>query len=127
MCLRTHVAVLAVGAFMTGCRAPQTTPNALLSRPFIVLDTVSDSPGTNVETRIVTFTAQVSGAPPLIQQWEVNKGKGFVPVSFSATNSVLVIGNAQLSDNGFYALFATNAFGVTNTTPVRLVVVEGRD
>ena len=102
-------------------------PHALPPRLFIVADTTTDSPGTNLVTRIVTFKAEVGGTPPIALQWKVDKGRGFVPVSAAATNPVLVISNALIADTGSYALFATNAAGVTNTMPVPLVVVEGVD
>jgi hypothetical protein len=95
--------------------------------PFIVTDTATDSPGTNLETRIVTFTAEVGGTPPIFRQWKVDKGGGFVAVAASATNTVLIISNAHVADTGRYALFATNAVGGTSTTPVPLVVIEGVD
>ena len=96
-------------------------------RPFIVADTTTDSPGTNLVTRIVTMKAEVGGTPPIALQWKVDKGKGYAAVSASATNSVLVITNARISDTGRYALFATNNAGSTNTAPMPLVVVEGVD
>jgi hypothetical protein len=95
--------------------------------PLIVADTTTDSPGTNLVTRIVTFTAEIVGAPPLFRQWKVDKGSGFVAVSAGATNSTFIITNAGIADTGRYALFATNALGSTNTTPMPLVVVEGTD
>ena len=35
-----------------------------LIAPFIIRDTATDSPGTNIVTRLVTLTAQVGGSPP---------------------------------------------------------------
>ena len=112
--------------------APPTAVNpsssgSLSVPPFIVSDTATDSPGTNLETRIVTFTAEVGGTPPILRQWKVDKGSGFVAVSPGATNSVLILSNARVADTGRYALFATNRLAATNTTPVPLVVVEGVD
>ncbi len=95
--------------------------------PFVVTDTATDSPGTNLETRVVTFSAEIGGTPPVFKQWKVDKGHGFLPVSASATNAEFIIPNAHLADSGRYALFATNSAGGTNTTPVPLVVVEGVD
>src|SRR5205814_2035993 len=57
--------------------------------PFIVADTVTDSPGTNLATRLVKFTADLGGTAPIFKQWKVNKGGGFVDVSASATNATL--------------------------------------
>jgi hypothetical protein len=96
-------------------------------RPYIEADTTTDSPGTNLVTRVVTFKAEIGGTPPITLQWKVDKGNGFVAVSARATNWVLVLTNALISDTGRYALFATNSAGATNTTPVPLVVVEGVD
>ncbi len=95
--------------------------------PFIVADTATDSPGTNLETRVVTFTAAVGGTPPLRLQWEVDHGQGFVAVSAEATNAWFKLPNAHLTDTGIYALFATNAAGRLHTQSVPLVVVEGAD
>jgi hypothetical protein len=101
--------------------------NPVIQPPFILRDTMTDSPGTNLETRIVTLTAELSGAKPLALQWKVDRGRGFVPVSAHATNSVLVITNARVTDSGRYALFGTNGAGATNSKPVGLVVVVGAD
>jgi hypothetical protein len=95
--------------------------------PFIVTDTQTDSPGTNLETRVVTFTAKMGGTPAVRLQWQVDRGNGFVPVSATASNPVLVIPNARVTDTGSYALFASNSVGSLHTTPMPLVVVEGAD
>ena len=83
------------------------------------------------------FVCRVDGAerrhhrlkdlPPILRQWKVDEGSGFVAVSASATNSVLIITNARIADTGRYALFGTNGVAGTNTTSVRLVVIEGVD
>jgi hypothetical protein len=94
--------------------------------PFILQDTLNDSPGTNIVTRIVTFTAQVGGSQPLFLQWKVNKGAGFEDIP-NATNATYRIDNAQVEHNGLYALFATNSAGSTNTSPQALFITEGED
>lgn len=94
--------------------------------PYIVKDTDNDSPGTNIVTRIVTITAEVGGTPPIALQWKLDRGHGFEDIP-GATNATYRIGNAQISDAGFYSLFATNAVGHINTTPVPLIVSEGVD
>ena len=109
-----------------------TSPGALsnatpAAAPFIITDTTTDSPGTNLVTRVVTLTATIGGTPPIFLQWKVDKGSGFVAVSASSTNSVFTISNAQVADTGLYALFATNCAGSIKTTPVPLVVIEGVD
>jgi hypothetical protein len=114
-------------ALLMLARHPDRANSSSAAAPFIVADTTTDSPGTNLVTRIATFTAKVGGAPPLFLQWKVDKGSGFVAVSDSATNSVLIVSNARIADTGRYALFATNGVGGTNTTPMPLMVVEGVD
>ena len=94
--------------------------------PYIVKDTDNDSPGTNIVTRVVTIKAEVGGTPPVALQWKLDKGHGFEDIP-GATNATYRIGNAQISDAGFYSLFATNAAGHINTTPVPLIVSEGTD
>jgi len=107
----------------------QTSLNARSNAvaPFIMTDTTTDSPGTNLVTRVVTLTAAIGGTPPIFLQRKVDKGSGFVAVSASATNPVFTISNALVADTGLYALFATNCVGGIKTTPVPLVVVEGVD
>jgi hypothetical protein len=105
--------------------SPAAFPSPAVA-PFIVQDTATDSPGTNMVTRIVTFTAQVGGAPPPALQWEVDHGNGFEAIT-GATKAAFRIGNAQVSDSGRYALFATNSAGGIHTTPVPLFVTEGED
>jgi len=94
--------------------------------PFIVKDTDSDSPGTNIVTRIVAIKAEIGGTPPFALQWKVDRGHGFESIP-GATNATYRIGNAQVSDAGLYSLFATNSFGHISTTPVPLIVSEGVD
>jgi hypothetical protein len=103
-----------------------TLPAQRAVAPFIVQDTENDSPGTNIVTRIVTFSAGISGTPPPALQWKVDKGNGFEVIS-GATNAIFRIGNAQVSDSGFYSLFATNSAGGISTKPQQLVVTEGED
>ncbi|MDR3458551.1 MAG: hypothetical protein P4N60_13960 [Verrucomicrobiae bacterium] len=96
------------------------------SPPFILADTSSSSPDTNLVGNLVIFTAKIGGTPPITLQWKVNKGGGFVAVP-DATNSWLGITNAQISDSGLYALFATNFAGGAGTTPRAITLVDGVD
>lgn len=80
------------------------------------------TPSTNVYVgSTVTFSASFAGTLPITNQWEVNTGGGFVPIA-GATNSTLTLTNLQLADAGSYALFASNAAGSSNSTPVILSV-----
>jgi hypothetical protein len=89
--------------------------------PFISLatDISADSPATNYVGRTVTLSATITGTAPITNQWAVNKGSGFVSI-VNATNSTLVLTNAQISDSGIYELVATNSAGSTNTSPLTL-------
>lgn len=89
-------------------------------------DTETDSPGTNMVTRIVTFKAQVGGTPAPLLQWKVDHGKGFEAIA-GATRSTYRISNAQVTDSGSYSLFATNSAGNISTTSVPLYITEGED
>jgi hypothetical protein len=114
---------LAIAPALPNGRAVSSFPLA----PRIIVDTTTDSPGTNLETRVVTLSAEIRGTPPLLLQWKVDKGSGFVPVAASATNSTLTISNAQVEVSGFYALFGTNSAGSVTSTPVPLVVRQATD
>jgi hypothetical protein len=106
--------------------SPSKPGQSTVTPPFIVRDTESDSPGTNIVTRIVTFTAEIGGTPPPTLQWKVDKGSGFVTIP-GATNSLYRIANAQVEHSGTYALFARNSAGEIRTTPQPLIVTEGQD
>lgn len=97
---------------------PVTAPTLSLSS-----DTTSDSPASNYAGRNITLTAGFAGYPEPTLQWKVDTGSGFVNVSASATNSSLTISNAQTSDTGSYALFASNVAGTLNSTPMALTIL----
>ena len=64
-----------------------------------------------------TFDIGVLGAQPLSYQWQFNGAD--LP---SATNRLLVVSNAQLTDSGNYRLLVTNAYGgVTSSVAVLTV------
>src|SRR5207247_1485031 len=60
---------------------PLASQQLRVAPPFIRTDTATDSPGTNLVTRVVTLRAEMGGTPPLVLQWKVDKGAGFVAVS----------------------------------------------
>jgi uncharacterized repeat protein (TIGR01451 family) len=64
-----------------------------------------------------TFNVLAGGAGPFIYQWRFNSTN--LP---NATNSVLVITNARVSDAGNYAAEASNAFGSTESSNAVLFV-----
>ena len=87
-------------------------------------DTTSDSPATNYVGRTINLSAALGGSAPINYQWKVNTGSGFVSIA-NATNSTVTLANVQISNSGIYELFATNAAGSTNTSPLTVTVVTG--
>ncbi len=67
----------------------------------------------------VLFSVIADGTPPLSYQWSFN-GTNLL----DATNSVLVITNAQISDAGNYAVAVSNAFGSEESSNAVLIVGE---
>ena len=57
------------------------------------------------------FEVTAAGTPPLQYQWSFESTD-----LVAATNTLLAITNAQLSDDGHYAVRVANAFGVTNSS-----------
>ena len=92
--------------------------------PYLSLATdTTASPSTNYVGSAVTLSASFGGTQPITNQWEVNTGSGFVPLT-GATNTTLKLTNLQLTDSGAsYALFASNVAGSSNSTPVTLTVL----
>ena len=68
---------------------------------------------------MATFNVVAEGTPPFSYQWSFN-GTNLL----EATNSVLVITNAQLSDAGDYAVEVANAFGSEDSSNAVLIVGE---
>ena len=84
--------------------------------PFVTLDPTNQVTllGSNV-----TLSAAASGTPPLSYQWQLNGAS-----LDGATNTSLSLTNVQFANEGNYSLVISNAFGVTNTTPVFVNVVD---
>ena len=68
---------------------------------------------------MAAFNVVAEGTPPFGYQWSFN-GTNLL----EATNSVLVITNAQLSDAGDYAVEVANAFGSEQSSNAVLIVGE---
>jgi hypothetical protein len=66
-----------------------------------------------------TFSAALGGTAPIRYQWKTN-GVSLV----GATNLTLVLTNVQLANAATYTLWATNAYGFTNSQPAVLQVTN---
>jgi PKD repeat protein len=114
-----------ISSYANGTRIDNFTVSAVA--PPITLSLAADttaSPSTNFYVGgAVTFSASFVGTQPITNQWEVNTGSGFVPLT-GATNTTLTLTNLQLINSGAsYALFASNPAGASNSTPVTLTVL----
>ncbi len=79
------------------------------------------SPTNNVFAgTLVTFTASVSGAPPLYFQWQFNNGGGYANIPGVNTNTLVLI--AAVTNTGSYKLVVTNSYGAVTSAPVALSV-----
>jgi len=107
------------GGGVTGVQIVDTTPALFIS---LATDISADAPTTSYVGRTVTLSAGIAGTAPITNQWAVDKGSGFVSIA-NATNSTLILTNAQISDSGIYKLFATNSAGSTNTSPLTLTFI----
>ena len=90
------------------------------SAPFVTSDTAPNS-ATCYTGGTVTFTATFDGNHPITNQWQVDKGSGYVSIT-GATNTTLTLTNLQFSDAGNYRLAATNAIGDNASTAATLTV-----
>ena len=114
-----------IASIANGSKIDNFTVATLPPTPLsVAANTSSDSPATNYVGRTIKLSAAFSGSAPITNQWVVNKGSGFVPIT-GATNSTLTLTNVQISDTGIYKLFATNSAGSTNTSPLTVSVVTG--
>ena len=68
--------------------------------------TVQPTNVTVLQNSNFTLSASIGGLPPFAYQWRLNG----TPIT-SATNTVLTVTNAQLTNEGFYSLLVSNAYG----------------
>jgi PKD repeat protein len=117
---KTITCTVASGGGLSSVQIVDTTPALYIS---LAADTTA-SPSTNVYVgSTVTFSASFAGTPPITNQWEVDTGNGFVPLT-GATNTTLTLSNLQLTNSGNYELFASNPAGSSNSTPITLTVSD---
>ena len=85
------------------------------------VDQLVVSPANNVIVgTLATFTASVSGTPPLHFQWQFDNGGGFADIPGANTNPLAL--NAALTNTGSYELVLTNNYGAATSAPVTLTV-----
>ena len=68
----------------------------------------------------VEFRVVVLDIPPLFYQWFFDETNAIV----GATNPVLHLANAQLSQSGAYTVIVTNTFGSVTSSPAMLSVID---
>ncbi|HEV2208704.1 MAG TPA: immunoglobulin domain-containing protein [Verrucomicrobiae bacterium] len=108
--------VVVVGnSFGTSTSAPVSI-TAITGAPVVVVDTLPTSGSADVQGSEVTFTAAFDGSRPISYQWQVDNGGGPVPIA-GATNTTLTLTNLQFTDSASYSLLASNALGMTISTP----------
>jgi HpiC1 cyclase/Immunoglobulin domain len=90
--------------------------------PVIATNTTPTS-AIDVEGSSVTFLAAFNSASPVTYQWRKDTGGGPVPIP-GANGQTLTLMNLQLSDTASYSLLASNASGVTVSTPSALTVTS---
>ena len=103
-----------LGASANSAQANATTVSATV--PVII----TQPQGQTVSaTSNATFSVIVAGAAPLFYKWRFN-GTSLAP----ATNSSYTRTNAQVSDEGSYAVVVTNSFGGVTSSVATLTVVD---
>ena len=98
--------------------------NALLTVLAPPIITVQPTNQTISAANTAVFSITANGTPPLSYQWIFN---GSNSIS-GATNSVLVITNAQFANEGSYSITVTNPYGsVTSSNAILVVTVDHFD
>ncbi len=104
---------------ITSSVAVLTVSNILNFAPVITLQPVTQ---TVFQGDTATFTITATGTAPLMYQWQF-QGTSFIFTNISgATNPVLTIPNAQITNQGNYFVTVTNNFGSTNSNIATLMV-----
>jgi PKD repeat protein len=111
-----------IASYANGTRIDNFTVSSVSPPPFISLatDISADSPATNYVGRTVTLSVGIAGTAPITNQWKVDTGSGFAPIT-GATNTTLILANAQTTNSGVYQLFSSNIAGATNSSSTNLV------
>jgi alpha-tubulin suppressor-like RCC1 family protein/sugar lactone lactonase YvrE len=99
---------------VTNATSASAVLSLLLTPPIITLQPVGQDNWLGAST---TFTAAATGSQPLYYQWQFNETN-----LDGATNSILNLTNLQISNQGFYSLVVSNAYGVTNSSIVPLTI-----
>jgi hypothetical protein len=112
--------------------ANQATTNGVLT--VVALPQITNQPASlsNQVGALVTFSVGAVGQIPLSYQWQMTNGVGTNWVNlvnggghvFGATNSSLIISNAQTTNTGFYRVVVANAAGSSNSSPAFLRITN---
>ena len=85
------------------------------------INQITVSPTNNVFVgTVVTFTASVSGTPPLYFQWQCNTSSGYTNIPRANTNTLAL--TAAIPNTGSYELVVTNSYGAVTSAPTALLV-----
>jgi hypothetical protein len=105
--------------------APVTVTVNPPSQPLLIQDT-TPSPSYQFLGQSASFTASVTGSPPITNEWQFSTdgGNTFKNIA-EATNATLILGNLQAANAGEYRLTASNALGSVDSTPATLTVLAG--
>ena len=93
--------------------------------PFAIPPAITVQP-TNETVNVgatATFTVNATGTAPLIYQWYFNQTN----LLAGATNALLTLANAQLTNGGSYSVTVTNLFGSATSSNAVLAVVDVLD
>jgi beta-galactosidase len=106
---------------LTNSYGAVTSAPVALTVTATIINPPTVSPGSNVFPGTpVTFTASVSGAPPLHFQWLFNNGGGYANIPGANTNTLAL--TAAITNTGSYELVVTNSYGAVTSAPVALSV-----
>jgi hypothetical protein len=114
-----NFAVVVTNSFGSSTSAVVTLSITGASGPILVSDA---TPTPNVTVNYVgltqQFSASIQGTLPIAYQWEYSPNGNGIPATpvAGATNSTLTLSNLQLTNTGYYSLYATNAVAPYNTS-----------
>ncbi len=120
----TNVQPFNAGAYsviVTNSFGSVTSSNAALTTPGAPTIAIQPTNQTVSAASTATFSVTAGGTSPFYYQWLFNSS---TPVP-GATNSVLILTNIQVANQGAYSVVVTNAYGsVTSSNALLIVTVD---